>query len=458
MYDTNTLKMKKQFTRFKDIAYAGCFRCDGKLLAAGGESQMVQVFDVEHKTVLRQLKGHTGAVRAVQFSSNKVSVASGSDDATMRLWDVATGSETARLEGHADYVRAIAGSPAGEEIWATGGYDHSCRVWDVRSSQCVMQFDHGAPIEDLAWFPSAGLLATAGGPMVCVWDVLSGRRLHRLTNHQKTVMCVRVVADIGPPTQGEYQGQTAATRMFTGSLDGHLKVYDCDKFKVTHVSKYPGPITSMGIAPDCSTLAVGTANGMLSIRKRAKPRAKLGIDADGKSLVTRGRRNKEPRMQTGTYKYFMRGQSTKAGVGDFKVAAQRKANLAQFDRKLRSFRLGEALDAALSTHMPEVIVSVVEELIQRGGLQSAISGRHAESLVPILDFLIKYVTEPRYSQLLVGVTECMLDVYGSVIGQSQKVDKKLQILQERILVEARLHRELLMLQGSLEPILTAAMD
>lgn len=41
------------------------FRCDGKLLAAGGESQMVQVFDVEHKTVLRQLKGHTGAVRAV---------------------------------------------------------------------------------------------------------------------------------------------------------------------------------------------------------------------------------------------------------------------------------------------------------------------------------------------------------------------------------------------------------
>lgn len=52
-----------------------------------------------------------------------------------------------------------------------------------------------------------------------------------------------------------------------------------------------------------------------------------------------------------------------------------------------------------------------------------------------LKSLRRYVTEPRYSQLLVGVTECMLDVYGSVIGQSQKVDKKLQILQERILVE-----------------------
>jgi hypothetical protein len=25
---------------------------------------------------------------------------------------------------------------------------------------------------------------------VCVWDVMTGRRVQRLTNHQKTVMCV----------------------------------------------------------------------------------------------------------------------------------------------------------------------------------------------------------------------------------------------------------------------------
>jgi U3 small nucleolar RNA-associated protein 15 len=49
--------------------------------------------------------------------------------------------------------------------------------------------------------------------------------------------------------------------MFTGSLDGHMKVFDCNDFQVTHVSKYPGPITALGIAPDCSVLAVGTGNG-----------------------------------------------------------------------------------------------------------------------------------------------------------------------------------------------------
>lgn len=58
-----------------------------------------------------------------------------------------------------------------------GGYDHTVKLWDVRagggsSGGCSMSLDHGAPVEDLAFFPSGGLLATAGGTSVCIWDVL----------------------------------------------------------------------------------------------------------------------------------------------------------------------------------------------------------------------------------------------------------------------------------------------
>lgn len=42
VYDAATRKLKAQFTRFKDKAYGGCFRADGKLLVAGGESGLVQ--------------------------------------------------------------------------------------------------------------------------------------------------------------------------------------------------------------------------------------------------------------------------------------------------------------------------------------------------------------------------------------------------------------------------------
>lgn len=41
---------------------------------------------------------------------------------------------------------------------------------------------------------------------------------------------------------------------------------------MTHASKYPGPVLALGISPDCGLLAVGQADGQLSIRKHARPK------------------------------------------------------------------------------------------------------------------------------------------------------------------------------------------
>lgn len=42
---------------------------------------------------------------------------------------------------------------------AAGGYEHICKVWDVRARSATMSLDHGAPIEALAYFPSGQLHA-----------------------------------------------------------------------------------------------------------------------------------------------------------------------------------------------------------------------------------------------------------------------------------------------------------
>jgi WD40 repeat protein len=85
----------------------------------------------------------------MQFSADKVHVVSGSDDGTVRVWDVAVGEEVNRLVGHTDYVRAVAASPQGPEIFASGGYDHMCRIWDVRTQQYVGR----PPSESLLTWP-----------------------------------------------------------------------------------------------------------------------------------------------------------------------------------------------------------------------------------------------------------------------------------------------------------------
>ena len=45
----------------------------------------------------------------------------------------------------------------------------------------------------------------------------------------------------------------------------------------------------------------------------------------------------KPALTASSYRYFLRGQSSKAAATDFQVAAQRRLHLADYDRYLRRF-------------------------------------------------------------------------------------------------------------------------
>lgn len=58
---------------------------------------------------------------------------------------------------------------------------------------------------------------------------------------------------------------------------------------------------------------------------------------------------------------------------------------------------------------PTTTFSLVQELIHRDGLKTALSGRDDVLLEPVLSLLLKYVTDPRF-----GETVC--DIATVVIG------------------------------------------
>ena len=211
------------------------------------------------RSVLRQLEGHKRAVHVSHFSSSLVHVLSGSDDATVRLWDLSEGKQIARFDGHRDYVRAGIQSPTSCDVWATGGYDHVCRIWDVRQRTCCFELDHGAPIESVVFLPSGTIVVTAGGPYLCIWDVLStGRMLRKLESHHKTITAVNVV-------HGSHQ-QLNGPRLASASLDQHVKIYDLTEFKVVHDARYKNPILSLASTLDGRSYAVGMSNGTIVLR------------------------------------------------------------------------------------------------------------------------------------------------------------------------------------------------
>lgn len=436
LYSTVTNEITKTFSRFRDVVYSGTFRSDGRLIVAGGEAPQVQVLDIGTRAILRTFKGHTAAVRSTRFSSDNVHVLSCSDDKTARYWDLPTGKPVALLGEHKDYVRTSAASPSSQNVWATGSYDHTVKLWDLRTSDqtvasSTMSLNHGAPVEATLIMPGGGLLMSAGGNVVKVWDILSGGRLlHSFSSHQKTI------TSIGLDGTG--------TRLLTGSLDGHLKIYDLKTYEVTHGFKYKSALLAFGMSPTNSHLLTGGADGMLSVRRRNVKKAELQ-DMQSRQAIIRG----------GTYKYFIRGKNAKPAPNDFTVASTRHKRIAPYDRALRKFDYKKALNEALDTRSPIIVASMLEELRLRVGLERALSGRDEDSLEPLLAFLIKYVTDPKYSSLLIHVCTLVCDIYAPKLSQSMLIDQLFVKLHEKITEELRMQKQILGVVGMMDTVMAA---
>ncbi|OZJ02132.1 hypothetical protein BZG36_04583 [Bifiguratus adelaidae] len=427
IYSAKTHTAKKTISRFKDTAYGATFRNDGKLIVAGDATGLVQVFDVGSRAILRTFREHTHPVHVTKFLPNNTQIMTAGDDKIVKVWDIPSETAITTFRDHTDYIRSGSISPDDPNLILSGSYDRSIKLFDLRANSCVMTMDHHDPVEDLLMFPGGGVVVSAGGTNIKVWDLFAGGRpMQVLSNHQKTVTSLCF--------DGNY------TRLLAGSLDQHVKIYNVQDYKVVHSVKYPAPILSVALSPDDTHLVTGMANGLLSIRQRQL-----------KAAETPSKKDTDDYLRTGSYRFFIRGQTYTGNSDDFTVESKRKRRLADYDRLLKKFEYGNALDAALrSSHPPVIIVSLLQELIHRDGLSQALSGRDDISLEPIVYFIVKHVDNPKYSNLLIDVTECILELYASVLGQSPLVDDLITRLQTKVNKEVLFQKDLQQVLGSIE--------
>eukprot|EP01128_Nolandella_sp_AFSM9_P010716 TRINITY_DN743_c9_g1_i1.p1 TRINITY_DN743_c9_g1~~TRINITY_DN743_c9_g1_i1.p1 ORF type:complete len:557 (+),score=137.18 TRINITY_DN743_c9_g1_i1:116-1672(+) len=450
IFDSRTNEVRRTVSRFRDVVYGASFRHDAKLMVAGGEEGLIRVCDVNSRQVLRSLHGNGGPIHVTKFVRDSMVMSCG-DDASVRLWDLSTGDELESFSGHTDRVRTGAVFESSKDTLATGSYDHSVKIWDVRSGSCSLSFDHGAPVEDLVVFPGGSIVVSAGGPVVKVWDLLRGELLETLENHQKTVTCLSLDA--------------SRSRLFTASLDRHVKVYSTDNYDVTHTMKYPSPILAFAFSPGKSHIVCGMADGMLSIRYRAVDANKNSSEvteavsifespAEATARINKGA--PPPSTSVHSWKYLNRGRDATPVASDHTVAVTQSGGKPRFSRSERlmnKFQYKQALDAVLITNDPNTITSFFEELVARDALSLALSGRTSKTVLPVLTFLDRYLVSQAFVKVLLVVANAVIDIYAPVVGLSIDVDKLIRSLSRKVSEEVSIHKDLQGTLGALEALL-----
>jgi len=454
MYDRLTDKIQRSFSRFSDDAYSGKFRKDGKLIVAGDKMGTVKIFDVQSKAMLRQMKRHSGAVRSTCWNSDGLYFLSASDDKTVKKWDLGTGEvvwdsaaagrqqQQQFAAQHTDYVRAVDANPTSPHLFCSGSYDHSVRMWDSRQPAAVLTLDHGCPVEACLLAPSGALLLSAGGQEVRVWDLIGGKAMHTFSNHQKNVTSLAL--------------DGSGSRVLSAGLDGHVKVYSLQTMMVVHGMKFGAPLSCVGVSPDNRKLVVGFVDGNLLVRTRhadgGPSGASLGLDTLTGGLLPAGADGVQPAANR-----FYKGAGAAAErAEDGMVEAERNTRLRPYEALLKKFSYQKALDAALKTRNPLVIVTVLEELSRRNGLVTALSGRDEASLEPLLSFAAKFISNPRFCHLIIKVSHTILDLYASVLGHSDAIDELFNKLQKHVRCEVAFQHSIMAVLGMLDAVVNAS--
>ncbi|KAF8974522.1 WD40 repeat-like protein [Flammula alnicola] len=449
IYAPRTQKLTKTISRFKDVARSGCIREDGKLVVAGDDSGLIQVFDINSRAILRTLDSHKQPVHVTKFSSlSPTHILSCSDDTSVKFWDVPSQTAITTFTDHTDYVRSGQVSTSSPHLILTGSYDSTVRLFDTRSGRCEMLMTGGggsalsgnAPVEQVLMFPSGTVALSAAGPILRVWDIVAGGRCTRaLSNHQKTVTALAFNA--------------SGNRLLTASLDQMVKVYDVSTYKVVHTMRYPAPVLCLAVSPDDTHILGGMSDGTLSIRRR-NPKANEIVQQDQLPLDVPAILS-DINVGHGTLPQ-KRQSKTLGDMGELRLLTQTSKKLKEYDKFLKNFKYSAALNSVLKKNVPPTVTfSLIQELIHRDGLRIALAGRDDVLLEPILRLLLKYVADPRFGELVADITCIVLDMYTPVIGQAPLIDALFLRLRKKVAAEIRFQEEVIKAKGALTMILSS---
>jgi hypothetical protein len=239
------------------------FSSDGRRLASGSWDQTVKLWDVptgKELNVVGSKMSKMKEVQAVAFSRDGHWLAVENSNDTVTLWDATTETETHTLPSNKplrplgkNWVYSIAFSPDGRWL-ASGVDDKTVRIWDVRSGRAVRDLTGLRRSVIYAAFSPDGRWLASGDDdkSIRIWEVSSGKEIRRLTGHKKPIYAVAFSPN----------GRWLAS----ASADKTIKLWDIEAGReVQTLTGHGDQVTSVSYSPDGRWLASGSRDKTIKI-------------------------------------------------------------------------------------------------------------------------------------------------------------------------------------------------
>lgn len=178
---------------------------DGKYCMSCGADRCIKLWNPRRSLVQTYEGPHAKEVSGMAIAKDSARFASCGGDATAFVWDIATGAVTRRLEGHAARVNAVAFCALDQKVVATGSYDNTVRLWDLRSQ--------------------------------------SRAAIQTLGDFKDSVTSLVVATD-----------KTLDWALVAASVDGNVRTYDLRR-GLLHTDSLGTPVTSLALSRDGACLA-----------------------------------------------------------------------------------------------------------------------------------------------------------------------------------------------------------
>jgi serine/threonine protein kinase len=266
----------------------------GKVVVSGGQSKVIQLWDIPSGTVLTNLTGHLQAITALHFTPDGEKLVSSSADGTAKIWNLKSGTLSHTLVGHEGRINSVHVTPDGK-LTVTGGRDRQLKIWDIQSgselqslkghTNTINQIEitrdnrfiisasedknikiwdlptgknlqtltgHGSGVKVIAVSPNNQILASGADDKIILWNIATGQRLRGLPS--KSTRSLLFSQD------GKY--------LLSSHTDGTLKLWNWQTGKlVKTVRGHSDSVVAIALCPNNRTLITGSLDHRLNIWK-----------------------------------------------------------------------------------------------------------------------------------------------------------------------------------------------